>query len=345
MVDLTASLDAATQQILALLAQIRFSNVRAIQAQDIGAADAYVFAPIPNVTGYGADLVLVADIAAPNLTTTPKLTIQGLATIPIQAADGSTPAIGAVAGKRLIGFSSVGGGGFVARLLGLAPADFANNQAAQQQFAPVNRVKRFTASGWYTVPPANQPDGTTTIDVDLQAPGGPGGCSGNGTGGGVAGNIGAGGGGGGAGSRTITGLVPGTQYYVTIGAPGQGVANVSGTAGGTTSFGPFISATGGGAGATGNYTVGGGGAAGTVTGADRAWSGGTGGFAGSNSSTVTTSDVSRVYGRGGWSRYGFVDLAQTGATGNGFGAGGTGASGGSGLAGGNGAPAFVDVRN
>ena len=114
---LTDSLDAATQQVLALLQQLRLSNVRTVQAQDTGPADSVTLTPTPAITAYGPDLLVLTDINFPNATTTPHLAISGLAPIPITASTNSPVKIGAVAGKCLFGLSSSPAGGFVARLL------------------------------------------------------------------------------------------------------------------------------------------------------------------------------------------------------------------------------------
>ena len=85
-------------------------------------------------------------------------------------------------------------------------------------------VTFYTQSGCFVVP-----TGITSVRARVWGAGGGGGTT----------AAGAGGGGGGFALRTITGLTPGTCIPVTIGAFGPGVA------GGTSSFGSFVSATGG----------------------------------------------------------------------------------------------------
>lgn len=174
MVDVTASLDAATQQVLALLAQIKLSNVRFVQAQDIGAADTYQIAPVPSVMGYGPDLVLLVDITSPNLTTTPKLAIQGLPFVAIQAVDGSPPAVGSISGKRLFGFASLAGGGYAARALSLLPVDvLALIAAAAKPGLKVAQVFGTNGYGGNTITGnVVVPAGCTFMDFDLAGGGG-----------------------------------------------------------------------------------------------------------------------------------------------------------------------------
>ncbi len=114
----------------------------------------------------------------------------------------------------------------------------------------------FTASGNFLVPPS-----VTSITVEVVGAGGSG-----------AGNGGGGGGGGGY-AAGVYAVTPGASIPVTIGVGG------SGSVGGTTSLGSFISATGGANGTTvSNPNIGGGGAGGTgVNGTIVNRTGGTGG--------------------------------------------------------------------
>ena len=135
---ITDSLDAATAAVNALLAQIKVSTVRAVTVEDVGAADAYVFSPAPAVTAYGPDLLLLADIANPNQTTSPKLNLSGLGLVGITMSDGSAPPVGAVAGKCMLSFSSAQGGGYVARLESFNAATIAAAVAAALAAAGAN---------------------------------------------------------------------------------------------------------------------------------------------------------------------------------------------------------------
>jgi len=119
--------------------------------------------------------------------------------------------------------------------------------------SPVGGSAVFTTSGTFVVPA-----GITSLKV-LVIGGGAGSRGTTNTG-----NGSGGGGGGGCGLRYIRDLTPGTSITVTIGAGGAPVA-----AGGTSSFGGYISATGGNVGgATSSGVSGTGGTAGTSSGAD-----------------------------------------------------------------------------
>ena len=96
-------------------------------------------------------------------------------------------------------------------------------------------VQSFSSSATFTVP-----TGVSQVEVELWG-------GGSGT---FASSIGipsGGGSGGGYAKRRIAGLLPGQQIAVTIGAGGSAgtVGGISPTAGGTSSFGSFVSATGG----------------------------------------------------------------------------------------------------
>jgi len=101
--------------------------------------------------------------------------------------------------------------------------------------------------------PFTVPTGKTTVLVQIYGAGGGGG---NAPGPSV--NYKGGAGSGGGGWKYVNGLVPGATITVTIGSGGA-----AGASGGSTSFGPYVSASGG---STSNTTAGG--AAGNVTGAD-----------------------------------------------------------------------------
>ncbi|PPQ34334.1 glycine-rich domain-containing protein [Rhodopila globiformis] len=96
-------------------------------------------------------------------------------------------------------------------------------------------VQSFTSSGNFTVPP-----GVTQVEVEVWGGGSgsyasaPGQASGGGAGGGYA-------------KKLVTGLTPGQIVPVTVGAGGSGgtTGGTAPTAGGTSSFGPFVSAKGG----------------------------------------------------------------------------------------------------
>lgn len=90
------------------------------------------------------------------------------------------------------------------------------------------------------------------------------------------GAIGGAGGGGGVAIKYLSGLTPGSTISYTVGAGGSGGGQPSaGTAGGTTSFGAYVSATGGGGGAaSGGYnTIGAAGSQGNGVGGDYNFSG------------------------------------------------------------------------
>ncbi|MDR3718397.1 MAG: hypothetical protein P4K98_06315 [Bryobacteraceae bacterium] len=100
-------------------------------------------------------------------------------------------------------------------------------------------VQPFTASGWFVVP-----QGVSRAKVTVVGGGGAGGTH--------ASLPGAGGGAGGQAIRVLTGLTPGSSYYVTVGSGGAVSASPgAGGPGGTSSFGTLVSATGGGGGGGG----------------------------------------------------------------------------------------------
>jgi hypothetical protein len=155
----------------------------------------------------------------------------------------------------------------------------------------------FSNPGSYTL---TVPADKTSMRVTLQGAGG-----GGGGGGGVITNSGYVGGGGGSGgfiSTVISGLAPGAQYTLTVGAGGIGgierntntvVPNANGTAGGDTSISGLVTATGGGGGKSANVF-------------DNAAMGGAGGSAGSPAGAA--GDVANANypngGSGASSRYG-----------------------------------------
>jgi hypothetical protein len=96
----------------------------------------------------------------------------------------------------------------------------------------------FTSSGYFVVPSS-----VTSVFVRLiGGGGGGGGCSATGQGGG--------GGGAGGYAEGIVAVQPGQVVPITVGAGGGGVSSGSAAWGGTSSFGPYMSATGGSGGAT-----------------------------------------------------------------------------------------------
>ena len=101
------------------------------------------------------------------------------------------------------------------------------------------KYKIFTSSGTFTVP-----SGVTQVLVTLIGGGGGGSKGGGGS------LSGAGGGGGGVYYRTPVTVTPGSSIPVTIGSGGAGgtSSHIDGYAGGTSSFGSYLSATGGGPG-------------------------------------------------------------------------------------------------
>ena len=95
-------------------------------------------------------------------------------------------------------------------------------------------ITKLTSSGTYVMPV-----GCTTLDVELWA-------AGSGSWASVSGIPGGGGSGGGYARKLITGLTPGSSIAATVGAGGAaGTSGVAPTAGGSTSFGSYLSATGG----------------------------------------------------------------------------------------------------
>ena len=323
-------------------------------AGDAGTADAMVVAiQLPHTqvrTGLPFTFVKGAN---PNATTSPTLTITGPSGAspisgPVRKINGGPLGIGDLPGAAMITGRFDGAGQF--RLLSVLLASdvlalIQGNQAFQTAIGSPGRSALFTSSGSFQVP-----NGVTSVEAWLMSPGGAGGASADGSSGSIAGNMGGGGGGGTLAYRRLYNLAPLAIVPISIGAPGAPAASAAGGSGGTSSLGSYLSATGGSGGSLGTNTYAPGGAPGVATGlipanGDYQIQGGTGGNSGSNSSAVTISDIYRVYGRGGGAaQYGVVDLAQSGAAGHGFGAGGSGASGGSGLAGGAGAPSFCFIR-
>jgi hypothetical protein len=96
-------------------------------------------------------------------------------------------------------------------------------------------VQSFSASGTFTVP-----TGVTQVEVELWG-------GGSGSFASTAGAASGGGSGGGYAKKRISGLAPGQQISVTIGAGGNAgsVGGASATSGGTSTFGSLVSATGG----------------------------------------------------------------------------------------------------
>ena len=134
----TTSIDAATTALNALLAKFDQGNMRLVAAVDSGTADNYVFAPTPAISTIGTDLLLVGDVANPNLTTTPTLSVAGIAgAIPIVWSDGSPVIPGDVIGKVTFGFSSASSGGYVAKILSAMP--------------PANLARRVLVTGTTTL--------------------------------------------------------------------------------------------------------------------------------------------------------------------------------------------------
>ncbi len=283
-----------------------------------------------------------------NSTTTPTLTITGPGgagpvTGPIRKTTGANVAIGDLPPNAFLTFRSDGVG---FRLLSVVLASdvlalIQSSPAIQSAIGVIGRSQVFTASGTF-----NPPAGVTQVEVELIGGGAAGGASSNTTaGGGILGNPGGGGGGGGYCygriNLTSSGGVP-----VTIGAGGLATANAGGGNGGLSSFSSYCSAGGGFGGPFGSGTIAFGGAGGAATGGLLNLPGGQGGASGTNSSTVTNSNLYVIFARGGQAPRGLgsIDLCNTGGAGVGYGNGGSGASGGSGLAGGNGAPGICIVR-
>lgn len=96
-------------------------------------------------------------------------------------------------------------------------------------------VQSFTASGAFVVPP-----GVTQVEVEVWG-------AGSGSFASVSGLPSGGGSGGGYARKLVTGLIPGQSIPVAVGAGGTAgtTAGILPTSGGTSSFGPFVSATGG----------------------------------------------------------------------------------------------------
>lgn len=181
------------------------------------------------------------------------------------------------------------------------------------------------------------PSGVTYVDVQCVGGGGGGGATAS-----VTSNSIGGGGAGGGYARTVANLTGTSSVFISIGGPGIGGAAASGgntgTFGGNTTFGPFLTANGGGPGVTmqnngsGILTNGGnGGAASTTlsTGFMSIAGGqGIGGFV-----AIPTNAILAMSGAGGdsvWGQGGIASFAATtnhgaGAVGNGYGGGGGGA--------------------
>jgi len=94
----TEALNNAASQLLAFLAETKKSNVYVIHAVDVGTADHMTLLPTPAVAAWSDDLVVIADVAHPNTTTTPDIRISDLPAIPILQTDSSAPSIGQVSG-------------------------------------------------------------------------------------------------------------------------------------------------------------------------------------------------------------------------------------------------------
>jgi hypothetical protein len=128
---------------------------------------------------------------------------------------------------------------------GIAPdttgTNFTQVLQAIRALSGFQNVQVFSASGTFTVP-------APTVEVEMWGGGpGSGACSG------LTNNAGSSGAGAGYARKLITGLTVGATVAVTVGF--NGVGGIGGgaapTAGGTTSFGTYVSATGGGAGVNG----------------------------------------------------------------------------------------------
>lgn len=206
----------------------------------------------------------------------------------------------------------------------------------------VGRTIFYTSPGShvFTTPP-----GVTSVEVEVWGAGGAGGASSDGSGSGLpAGTAGAGGGGGGYAYKRIFGLTEGDIIPVIVGAGGVGTAGTGG-AGGSSSFGPHCTAHGGGGGYSGLNAYSSGGEGGGASGGDINLPGAKGGTGGLPEAFQPAS-LLHIFNKGGLPArtFGVVDAYGTGASGIGFGAGGSGASGGNGLPGGRGAGGIVIVR-
>ena len=196
-----------------------------------------------------------------------------------------------------------------------------------------SQLQSFTSSGTFTVP-----IGVTRLRATVIGAGGSGGTHANLPGGG--------GGSGATGIRILSGLTPGSQVTVTVGAAGtapSGGATGPGGNGGSSSFGAYVSATGGfggGGGAVSTTTGGGGG--GTAVGGDL-------NFAGTCGTDSTIQAAKGGDGGGAGSGRGTTGYL-TGLTAQGYGGGGGGGGAssttgtGSGAPGGNGGPGLVIVE-
>lgn len=187
----------------------------------------------------------------------------------------------------------------------------------------------FTSSGTFTVP-----SGVTRLFVEVVGGGGNGGAATF-----DYGDTGAGAGGGGYAAELLTGLTPGSNVSVSVGA-----------AGGTSSFGAYLSASGGSNGAPSGD--GGGGAGGVGSGGHINVRGGAGTAGNAITSSTDDTDIlesgtggASVYGGGGAGRH-KGDGGGTGRSGGQYGGGGGGALtlGSTDYNGGSGAPGVVTVR-
>jgi len=294
--------------------------------------DTYTGTLVPAITALTNKMQVLGFFGNGNATTTPTLNLNGFGALPIQKQGGGAPAIGDV-------FR------FVPMILNQAGTAWVINGFVASdivtQGSIIGRSQVFTASATFTPPP-----GVTQVEVEIISGGGAGGASNNSTaGGGLLGNPGSGGGGAGYCygriNLTSSGGVP-----ITIGAGGLAAANANGGNGSLSAFGSYCSAGGGVGGTFGSGSIAFGGAGGTATGGLLNLQGGQGGASGTNSATVTNSNLYVIFARGGQAPRGLgsIDLCNTGGSGTGYGNGGSGASGGSGIAGGNGAPGIIIVR-
>ena len=114
--SITDSLDAAATALRGLLAEEDLSNVVFAVAQDVGSQDLVILqsnVAIPLQT----NVMILVDVAYPNEGGSPIVRLPGGQQIYVTTSTGASLAGGAMAGKCLIGISSVGNGGFEGRLL------------------------------------------------------------------------------------------------------------------------------------------------------------------------------------------------------------------------------------